>query len=68
MWAYSSLKKNFNSLKEISKKMKKINYMAPEMEVTELQINAALLYVSTGAGDPPIHDELPSGEVPVIID
>ena len=48
--------------------MKKINYMAPEMEVTELQINAALLYVSTGAGDPPIHDELPSGEVPVIID
>jgi hypothetical protein len=60
VWAYSSLKKNFNALKVIFKKMKKINYMAPEMEVIELQINATLLDIS---GTPVINTEQPTGEI-----
>lgn len=41
--------------------MKKINYMAPEMEVIELQINTALLDISMGGESPDVHNTFPDG-------
>lgn len=40
--------------------MKKINYMAPEMEVIELASNVDMLVMS--GGDPDIHNETPEFE------
>ena len=40
--------------------MKKINYIAPDMEVIELQISATLLDIS---GTPVINTEQPTGEI-----
>jgi len=48
--------------------MKKIAYIAPEMEVLNLKIASSILEVSYGSGDPTIHTEEPGDDVPVIIE
>ena len=42
--------------------MKKIVYLAPEMEVFEMKVESPLLQISTGGGDPEIHDEEVPGD------
>ena len=45
--------------------MKKIVYLAPEMEVFEMKVESPLLQISTGGNDPVIHNEddpIPPGE------
>ena len=51
--------------------MKKIEYMAPEMEILDLKLSSTILNVSTGAGDPAVHtgdDNTPDPDEPVIGD
>jgi hypothetical protein len=49
--------------------MKKINYMAPEMEVIELANDNVLLSldVSNGGGDPNVHNTSPDPDMPIEI-
>lgn len=42
--------------------MKKIVYLAPEMEVFEMKVESPLLQISTGGGDPEVHDEVLPGD------
>jgi hypothetical protein len=37
--------------------MKKIVYLAPEMEVFEMKVESPLLSISTGGNDPVVHGE-----------
>lgn len=46
--------------------MKKIAYMAPEMEVMEFEVQNPLLEISGGAGDPSVHDEVPPTPSPIL--
>ena len=51
--------------------MKKIAYISPEMEILRLSMNATILQISTGAGDPVIHTDdgnVPGDDDPVIDD
>ena len=72
MSALFTLKKLFFlKNKDRFKEMKKIEYMAPEMEILRLSMNATILQISTGAGDPVIHtgdDNVPGDDDPVIDD
>ena len=43
--------------------MKKIAYMAPEMEVMKLVIESPILNISDGGGDPKINPEWNDGDV-----
>ena len=49
--------------------MKKIDYMAPEMEIIELANDNVLLSLdmSTGGNDPNIHETAPDPDLPIEI-
>ena len=55
-----------NTLKLELYKMKKNVYVTPEVEVFKLNVATQLLNVSTGAGDPEMHDTVPPGEEPIL--
>lgn len=48
--------------------MKRIAYKTPEMEIVRINVQSPLLNISTGGGDPVVHDEPVDPNIPPILE